>query len=118
MRVLVYKRTHEGDPDASGLFGCNDCMGKVRGRKYDAVIGVGGTGPKALERAARASDGWLTAALTPEEADQGRATLNPLPHVDFFGTLLLPSLLAALGGQVFGWKRSSTTRDFVPGGST
>ncbi len=38
-------------------------------------IWVGGTGPKALERAARAADGWLTAALTPEEADQGRATI-------------------------------------------
>jgi probable F420-dependent oxidoreductase len=38
-------------------------------------IWVGGTGPKALERAARAADGWLTAALTPEEAGRGRDTI-------------------------------------------
>jgi probable F420-dependent oxidoreductase len=44
-------------------------------RQQPLEIWVGGTGPKALERAARASDGWLTAALTPEEADQGRATI-------------------------------------------
>lgn len=44
MRILTYKRTHTGDPDARGRFGVNDCMGKVRSFKYDAVIGVGGTG--------------------------------------------------------------------------
>jgi hypothetical protein len=44
MRTLVYKRTHNGDPDEQGCFGIRDCMGGVRGRDYDAVIGVGGTG--------------------------------------------------------------------------
>jgi hypothetical protein len=44
MRTLVYKRTHNGDPDALGQFGINDCMGTVRAREYDAVIGVGGVG--------------------------------------------------------------------------
>jgi alkanesulfonate monooxygenase SsuD/methylene tetrahydromethanopterin reductase-like flavin-dependent oxidoreductase (luciferase family) len=34
-----------------------------------------GTGPKALERVARAGDGWLTAALTPDEAALGRETI-------------------------------------------
>jgi probable F420-dependent oxidoreductase len=34
-----------------------------------------GTGPKALERVARAGDGWLTAALTPDEAGRGRETI-------------------------------------------
>jgi len=43
MRVLIYKRTHSGDPNPeSGVFGCNGCMGQVRGYQYDAVIGVGG----------------------------------------------------------------------------
>lgn len=47
MRVLVYKRTHTGDPDReTGIFGCNGCMGRVRGYAFDAVIGVGGTGPE------------------------------------------------------------------------
>ena len=44
-------------------------------RQDPLEIWVGGTGPKALERAARASDGWLTAALTPDEAGAGRATI-------------------------------------------
>ena len=50
MRILIYKRTHTGDPDPEhGIFGeaadeATDCMGKVRGYGFDAVIGVGGTG--------------------------------------------------------------------------
>lgn len=44
MRILTYKRTHVGDPDVFGRFGINDCMGRVRGYRYDAVIGVGGAG--------------------------------------------------------------------------
>jgi hypothetical protein len=26
MRILTYKRTHTGDPDAQGRFGFHDCM--------------------------------------------------------------------------------------------
>lgn len=44
LRILTYKRTHTGDPDRSGRFGVNDCMGAVRNRPFDAVIGVGGIG--------------------------------------------------------------------------
>lgn len=44
MRILTYKRTHTGDPDRLGRFGINDCMGGVRNLRFDAVIGVGGTG--------------------------------------------------------------------------
>jgi hypothetical protein len=47
VRVLVYKRTHQGDPDASGRFGIRDCMGKIRSRNFDAVIGIGGIGSEA-----------------------------------------------------------------------
>ena len=46
-----------------------------RPRQDPLEIWVGGTGPKALERAARASDGWLTAALRPDEAQLGRDTI-------------------------------------------
>jgi probable F420-dependent oxidoreductase len=46
-----------------------------RPRQDPLEIWVGGTGPKALERAARAADGWLTAALTPDEAGGGRDTI-------------------------------------------
>ncbi len=46
-RVLIYKRTHEGDPDPTmGVFGNDNCMKTVRGWNYDAVIGVGGTRPE------------------------------------------------------------------------
>jgi hypothetical protein len=45
MRILIYKRTHSGDPDPkTGVFGNHDCMGKVRDWPFDAVIGIGGVG--------------------------------------------------------------------------
>lgn len=40
--VLIYKRTHKGDPDDKGIFGINTCMKSVRNSKFDAVIGIGG----------------------------------------------------------------------------
>jgi hypothetical protein len=51
MRILTYKRTHTGDPDANGVFGVNDCMGRVRSLEFDAVIGIGGIGaePRGFE---------------------------------------------------------------------
>lgn len=36
-------------------------------------------------------------------ARQGRMTLNPVPHIDPFGTLLLPALMLWQGGIMFGW---------------
>ena len=42
MRVLIYKRTHKGDPNETGIFGIQDCMGRIRNWNYDAVIGIGG----------------------------------------------------------------------------
>jgi len=41
-RILIYKRTHRGDPDKFGRFGIEGCMGRVRNFPFDAVIGVGG----------------------------------------------------------------------------
>lgn len=41
-RILIYKRTHRGDPDHRGRFGVEGCMGRVRNFPFDAVIGVGG----------------------------------------------------------------------------
>lgn len=60
MRVLVYKRTHTGDPDEeTGTFGCNGCMKEVRGWNYDAVIGVGGIGPKAKKNGIAGKVTWI-----------------------------------------------------------
>lgn len=35
----------------------------------------------------------------------GRMTLNPLKHIDPFGTVLLPLLCMVLGGFIFGWAK-------------
>ena len=35
----------------------------------------------------------------------GRITLNPLKHIDAFGTILLPALTIMLGGILFGWAK-------------
>jgi Zn-dependent protease len=35
----------------------------------------------------------------------GRITLNPLPHIDIFGTLILPAILALSGLGVFGYAK-------------
>lgn len=37
--------------------------------------------------------------------DEGRITLNPLKHIDPFGTIILPALTIMLGGILFGWAK-------------
>jgi hypothetical protein len=44
MKILVYKRTHCGDPGDDRRFGQRGCMGRVRGFDFDTVIGIGGVG--------------------------------------------------------------------------
>lgn len=58
-RVLIYKRNHTGDPDSNGTFGCRDCMGKVRGYRYDAVIGIGVSKPWAGDEAIADRITWV-----------------------------------------------------------
>lgn len=36
---------------------------------------------------------------------QGRVSLNPLAHIDLFGTIIFPILLAVVGAPVFGWAK-------------
>lgn len=38
-------------------------------------------------------------------AAMGRMTLNPLSHIDFFGTILLPLLAIISGAPFFGWAK-------------
>ena len=40
----------------------------------------------------------------------GRVTLNPVAHVDLFGTIILPLFLALTGWGVFGWARPVPVR--------
>ena len=37
--------------------------------------------------------------------NQGRLSLNPLKHVDPFGTVILPAILILSGGPVFGYAK-------------
>jgi len=41
----------------------------------------------------------------PTARDKGRLTLNPIRHVDPFGTVILPMLLAISHAPVFGWAK-------------
>lgn len=35
----------------------------------------------------------------------GRVTLNPIPHIDVLGTIIIPLLCLAVGGFMFGWAK-------------
>jgi Zn-dependent protease len=50
--------------------------------------------------------GWAAERLgDPTARRAGRITLNPIRHVDPFGSLLMPAMLALAGQPVWGWAR-------------
>ena len=50
--------------------------------------------------------GWVAERLgDPTARRAGRITLNPIRHVDPFGSLLFPAVLAVAGQNVWGWAR-------------
>ena len=51
--------------------------------------------------------GWMADRLGDSTAkDAGRLTLNPIPHLDLFGSILLPAMLVLSNvGFVFGWAK-------------
>lgn len=52
------------------------------------------------------SHGWAALAFgDPTAKRKRRLSLNPVRHVDPFGTLILPLVLAVSGGPVFGWAK-------------
>src|SRR3990167_7689780 len=53
------------------------------------------------------SHGFMAYALGDSTAKYaGRLTLNPIPHIDPFGSIILPFMLSLLpGGVVFGWAK-------------
>jgi len=52
------------------------------------------------------SHGWVANALgDPTAKRRGRLTFNPFKHVDPFGTVILPMVLAVTGAPVFGWAK-------------
>jgi Zn-dependent protease len=49
---------------------------------------------------------WQARREGDDTADKlGRITLNPLPHLDPLGSILIPGLLAWQGGMIFGWAK-------------
>jgi len=52
------------------------------------------------------SHGYVASILGDQTARyQGRLTLNPLKHLDFVGSFLVPFLSYFLGGFIFGWAK-------------
>ncbi len=51
--------------------------------------------------------GWVALRQGDDTAQQaGRLTLNPIPHLDVMGSLVVPTLLALMpGGLLFGWAK-------------
>lgn len=50
--------------------------------------------------------GWVALKLGDTTArDQGRLTLNPLPHVDPMGSVIVPVLLSLTGSFMMGWAK-------------
>ena len=50
--------------------------------------------------------GWAARMLgDPTAMMLGRLSLNPIKHVDPVGTILVPGLMLALGGFIFGWAK-------------
>jgi hypothetical protein len=83
MRVLIYKRTHVGDPSDKGVFGCHDCMGTVRGREYSAVIGIGGVGAEPRSFGIDGKVNWV--GIGPHKAVEPRlGSRRPLVTFDHF----------------------------------
>jgi Zn-dependent protease len=62
-----------------------------------------------------AAHGWMASRLgDPTARMLGRVTLNPLRHIDPFGTILIPLLCIYAGFPLIGWAKPTpvTTRNF------
>jgi Zn-dependent protease len=52
------------------------------------------------------SHGWVALAFGDDTAKRaGRLTLNPLPHIDPIGTIVVPAIMAMSGYGAFGWAK-------------
>lgn len=50
--------------------------------------------------------GWIALRCGDHTAQMmGRLTLNPVPHIDPVGTILVPGILLLFGGVIFGWAK-------------
>lgn len=52
------------------------------------------------------SHGYAALALGDKTAQYaGRLTLNPIKHLDLFGSIILPTIFFLIGGFIFGWAK-------------
>ena len=103
MRTLVYKRTHSGDPDpATGVFGIHDCMATVRGRSFDAVIGIGGIGQEPHRCGIARKLTWV--GVGPHRTGDSHRPLVAFDHFLYYGEdgPLFEALAPALAGHIYG----------------
>jgi len=80
VRILTYKRTHIGDPDPRGRFGINECMGRIRDYRFDAVIGVGGIGSEPKSYGIDGKINWVGINATKNSAPHKRAAEVTFDH--------------------------------------
>jgi len=60
-----------------------------------------------------AAHGWAASKFGDDTArSMGRVTLNPIAHIDPFGTVLLPLLLVIVGAPAFGWAKPVPVNPF------
>jgi Zn-dependent protease len=60
-----------------------------------------------------AAHGWAASKLGDDTArNLGRVTLNPIAHIDPFGTILLPLLLVFIKAPPFGWAKPVPVNPF------
>jgi hypothetical protein len=103
-QILIYKRTHSGDPDKeTGIFGNHDCMGQVRGRRYDAVIGVGGVGDEPQRHGIAKKLTWVGIGPHKNEMSDRRGPLVTFDHFLYYGDRgpLLDDLAPALARRIY-----------------
>ena len=108
MKILVYKRTHTGDPDVNGRFGINDCMGTIRNLAFDAVIGVGGTGKVPQSLGIDRKVNWVGINPTRQQGSRiGRAAIVTFEKFALFEERgsLLHSLAPNLAKRMYAGRR-------------
>ncbi|WP_159571257.1 hypothetical protein [Limnobacter sp. 130] len=108
MKILVYKRTHIGDPDVKGRFGINDCMGTIRNFDFDAVIGVGGTGKEPQSFGIDRKLNWIGInPMRQQGSRRGRASIVTFKKFALFEDRgpLLHSLAPNLAKRMYAGRR-------------
>lgn len=115
MTTLIYKRTHTGDPAPdAGIFGCCDCMGHIRGWRFDAAIGVGGIGAEAEQNGLKGKLTWIgIGTLKTGDSTKPLVTFDHFLHLGDTGPLLR-NLAPLLAKRMYDRNtRATTDTDFV-----